>query len=61
MQRFTTVVRVVAFAMGMGLLGFVIGTLIPPLDTAITVILFAVALLCIGIAFVRLPRGEGSL
>lgn len=61
MRQFARVVRGVTFALGMGLLGFVIGTLTPALDTAVTVILFAIALLCIVIAFVPLPRRGGSL
>ncbi|HEU68482.1 MAG TPA: hypothetical protein ENN53_04615 [Candidatus Acetothermia bacterium] len=60
MKRFTTVVRRVAFALGVGLLGFVIGTLVGSLDTAVTVILFAIALLCIVIAFVPLRRGGSN-
>ncbi|MBC7169683.1 hypothetical protein H5T54_01935 [Candidatus Bipolaricaulota bacterium] len=60
MVRFTTVVRLVALALGAGLLGIVIGTLIDSLDTAVTVILFAIALLCIVIAVLRFPRRGGS-
>ncbi|MBC7220280.1 hypothetical protein H5T55_02145 [Candidatus Bipolaricaulota bacterium] len=59
MKRFTTVVRRGAFTLGTGLLGTVIGTLIGSLDTAVTVILFAIALLCIVIAFLRFPRRGG--
>ncbi len=60
MRGLTTTIRWFVLALGAGLLGFVIGTLLEPLGSAVTVILFAIALLCIVIAFLRFPRRGGS-